>query len=167
MVEGDQQSISIYPFPFGKTDRLYSLSSIILFSTVNGYCTSPNDCTCNGGYTGPICNILENPCDYLSPCVHGNCTNEDGGSYSCGCEAGYTGSECETEIDECVASRPCLNGAICEVRQLVWVQERICVCLREWGREEWEASKHYKTCCCEIVSRNSMNYFAKWLCFTW
>jgi hypothetical protein len=96
---------------------------------VNGYCTSPNDCICNEGYTGPLCNILEDPCDYLSPCVHGNCTNEDGGSYSCSCEAGYTGSECETEIDECVASRPCLNGATCEDQ----VNGFTCSCAVGWN----------------------------------
>lgn len=79
----------------------------------HGYCTHPNDCMCEEGYTGTLCNIVENPCDTLSPCLHGDCTNEGGGVYSCSCVEGYTGVNCDVDIDDCSLG-PCMNGGICE-----------------------------------------------------
>ena len=92
---------------------------------VHGYCTHPNDCTCEEGYTGTLCNIDADPCGHLTPCVHGECSNVGNEIYSCSCDVGYTGVNCDINIDEC-SSGPCQNGATCEVsrvciRKIMWI----------------------------------------------
>lgn len=40
------------------------------------------------------CFVDVNECEDINPCVHGSCTNNDGG-YSCNCESGWTGQNCD------------------------------------------------------------------------
>ncbi|CAH1256484.1 NOTCH1 [Branchiostoma lanceolatum] len=43
-----------------------------------------------------------------TPCVHGTCTDDNGG-YTCACENGWKGPDCNLDIDDC-ASSPCAHG---------------------------------------------------------
>ena len=82
----------------------------------HGYCTHPNDCTCEQGYEGTLCNIDLDPCGHQTPCANGECNNDGPNLYSCTCDAGYTGTNCDVDIDECF-SNPCQNEGSCEVRE--------------------------------------------------
>ncbi|XP_067652550.1 uncharacterized protein [Haliotis asinina] len=80
----------------------------------NGVCAfvgGVNTCTCNAGFTGPICDV--DVCATTSPCQNGGtCMGTTTGSrYTCNCPAGFSGANCE--IDACAANGPCQNGATC------------------------------------------------------
>ena len=81
---------------------------------MNGVCVGPDTCSCDLGFTGPVCDqdideCLADPCD-----VNATCTNSPG-SFSCACNSGYTGAgdpgDC-LDIDECLAD-PCDINATC------------------------------------------------------
>ncbi|GFO15798.1 neurogenic locus notch protein [Plakobranchus ocellatus] len=81
---------------------------------VNDYDEFKARCTCAIGYTGMICERIDdnspckdNPCKNQGRCSVGNTLQE----YSCKCMTGYRGTNCEYE-DHC-ASRPCRNGGTC------------------------------------------------------
>ena len=100
----------------------------------HGYCTHPNDCTCEQDYEGTLCNIDLDPCGHQTPCANGECNNDGPNLYSCTCDAGYTGTNCDVDIDECFLN-PCQNEGSCEVRECeVWWSD---------SRAERERSKVY------------------------
>jgi hypothetical protein len=56
-------------------------------------------CSCNAGWSGPNCQTPVNSCT-SNPCVHGTCTNSDGGGYTCDCAGtGYTGANCDVPVN--------------------------------------------------------------------
>ena len=66
-----------------------------------GVCVAPNTCSCQTGWTGPICETAV--CS--EECVHGRCLSPD----VCVCETGWGGSRC----DDPICGRECLNGGTC------------------------------------------------------
>ncbi|KAK3912487.1 Protein jagged-1b [Frankliniella fusca] len=109
-----------------------------------GTCENPAPdqylCTCGEGFSGPNCEIVDNPCA-TQPCAHGGtCTahpyseaagpgagpgegqlgpgalallrDSPGGYFTCSCAPGWAGDTCGINVDEC-ASSPCLNGGTC------------------------------------------------------
>ncbi|XP_052248051.1 von Willebrand factor A domain-containing protein 2-like isoform X2 [Dreissena polymorpha] len=62
-------------------------------------------CTCQSGWTGANCTLIDIDECVSSPCVNGWCSDRLNG-YTCHCEPGYTGIHCEQDIDEC-KSGPC------------------------------------------------------------
>ncbi|KAK3087011.1 hypothetical protein FSP39_000290 [Pinctada imbricata] len=84
-------------------------------------------CTCPSPYTGPLCDVILDPCNSL-PCNNGNCTpGADPGSYNCVCATDYTGLHCETYIDHCNSS-PCKNNGSC----VDYVGGYNCNCTNSW-----------------------------------
>ena len=68
----------------------------------HGKCLSPPFCTCEDGYSGPSCELVE----CAVRCDHGSCTNPE----FCACDAGWLGQACDAECDHgdfSVASQNC------------------------------------------------------------
>ena len=70
-------------------------------------------CVCSSSvYTGSLCEINQNPCQY-SPCQNGICQLlGNTSSFRCICYPGYTGQFCHIKINYCL-SQPCEHDGIC------------------------------------------------------
>ncbi len=99
----------------------------------NGLCLQTStgyQCQCSNYYTGSLCEISLNPCDY-SPCQNGGqCQLTGNMSFYCTCPTGlvigkerfiisfwilflgYTGQFCTSQINYC-NTQPCANNGIC------------------------------------------------------
>jgi len=84
-------------------------TKLILFADLNycgrhepckngGTCENPApdqySCTCRDGFSGPNCEVIDNPCA-PQPCANGGtCTSEDSTTYRCDCAPGWAGDNC-------------------------------------------------------------------------
>jgi len=71
---------------------------------VNGNCIAPNQCLCEIGWGGSICNECTNGyysgnerCLECGNCGHGICSDGPNGNGSCSCNTGYTTLESSTD----------------------------------------------------------------------
>lgn len=83
-----------------------------------GTCTNTGQgsytCTCQPGYAGTDCELVQDPC-LASPCRNGGVCRTDGssaGGYTCSCPPGLGGRHCEVPHSAC-DSNPCVNGGSC------------------------------------------------------
>ncbi|KAG1651176.1 Basement membrane-specific heparan sulfate proteoglycan core protein [Nymphon striatum] len=54
-------------------------------------------CICGQGFSGQHCELEENICDNIQPCLNGGTCISNGNSYKCNCPLGYSGSECDKD----------------------------------------------------------------------
>lgn len=72
------------------------------------------DCICNPGFTGALCNVVNNINDCtINGCLNGECLVDAAtGIGECTCDPGFTGQRCQTNIDDCVGVS-CSGNGIC------------------------------------------------------
>ncbi|XP_069989473.1 delta-like protein B [Penaeus vannamei] len=69
-------------------------------------------CECPPGFSGTICEIINDTCAN-TPCRNGGtCLDAGDDQFVCQCPSGFTGQYCEISGQSC-SDRPCLNGASC------------------------------------------------------
>ncbi|XP_040576398.1 uncharacterized protein [Lepeophtheirus salmonis] len=71
----------------------------------HGECSSPNECKCRTGWTGPLCD----QCVRYPGCEHGYCNKP----HECICYDGWGGLFCKNDLNYCTNHEPCRNGATC------------------------------------------------------
>uniref|UniRef100_A0A0K0G2R9 Delta-like protein n=1 Tax=Strongyloides venezuelensis TaxID=75913 RepID=A0A0K0G2R9_STRVS len=81
----------------------------------NGYCSKNNECTCEEGWGGKLCNIKLSPCQIKNICRNGGiCKLEKDGTSSCECQKGYFGKYCQKKRKTC-NEHTCLNDGTCYI----------------------------------------------------
>ena len=72
------------------------------------------DCICNPGFTGALCNVVNNINDCtINGCLNGECLVDAAtGIGECTCDPGFTGERCQTNIDDCVGVN-CSGNGVC------------------------------------------------------
>ena len=92
---------SMSMIPFSISTRLPSSASApscTAFCGAYGHCNvGHNNCTCNAGWTGPICD--QQPCASQTCSGHGTCSAVGDTDWRCTCVTGYTGRTCSNSCD--------------------------------------------------------------------
>ncbi|XP_039254307.2 protein jagged-1b-like [Styela clava] len=74
-------------------------------SAEHGKCSSPNECKCDYGWQGELCD----KCVPYPGCEHGTCTKP----WQCQCDTNWGGLLCDKNLNYCGTFQPCLNGGTC------------------------------------------------------
>ncbi|EAA14361.4 AGAP010265-PA, partial [Anopheles gambiae str. PEST] len=72
---------------------------------LHGHCNKPNECICQSGWKGPLCD----ECEPYPGCLHGTCKKP----WECICKEGWGGLFCNQDLNYCTNHKPCLNGGTC------------------------------------------------------
>ena len=80
----------------------YWIETIFHFFIFLNQNSSNPSCFCQSGFTGRICESLNNPCS-SNPCTRnqGVCVSQYFGYFQCVCLVGFTGQSCEVKILLC------------------------------------------------------------------
>ena len=71
-------------------------------------------CGCKNGFSGPRCELRQDPCT-PSPCRNGGgCTRQGSNDFHCSCPLGFQGKLCDQERSRACEQMPCRNGGSCQ-----------------------------------------------------
>lgn len=70
-------------------------------------------CHCKQGFTGPFCQLRQDPCA-PNPCQAGGTCSRKGFNFVCTCPPSRQGSQCEFDKMNACDKNPCTNGGSCQ-----------------------------------------------------
>ncbi|XP_064092540.1 cadherin-related tumor suppressor-like [Macrobrachium nipponense] len=70
-------------------------------------------CRCHQGFTGPRCELRQDPCS-PNPCQYGGTCTRKGFVFSCACPPSRQGPQCEFDKTNACDNNPCSNGGTCQ-----------------------------------------------------
>lgn len=106
-------------------NSVYDLNDCLVNCSNRGDCKYYSNttftCNCYANYTGRICSVNTDPCEYM-PCLNnGTCVpTSSNSSYYCECGASYYGGNCEQSVDFCeLANETCSGNGYCSSQNAV------------------------------------------------